>query len=376
MNTPLEKLKKEAQSIRLSQTERTAMYARIEEKMRISTRPARPVKSTYMWYSWRMVGTFAVLVVVVLGTGTTYAAEGSLPGNPLYAIKVGITEPIKEALALSNEAKIKFHTKVAEVRLEEAETLASEGRLGSEARATIAANLEEHLGQIETIAKEIEKVDPEEALEVETHLDSSLSAHSEVLTHIGDNSEDESTRENSIAIAYSASHDTRSSKSARGIVTSKTVAPAAEIATFSVQVATESPIVADVATLSSGEKTLRQLQKKAEDKLKSVEKQFAKLKKNFNATTTVAVEARLKTLKAEKDYNETLRGAIELSTFISASKKFNKGMLESLLSKYDIEIIGEVRGEMDEEKEESEREEKKGEEKKENESRFNIRFGF
>jgi len=160
MTSPLSKLQKEAQSIRLSQTEKAAIYARIEDAMRMGLRPARPVKSTYVWYSWRMVGTFAVLVVVVLGTGTTYAAGGALPGSPLYAVKVGVNEPVRGALAFSNEAKVKFHTEVAEARLEEAEALASEGRLDSETSATLTANLTEHVEQVQTITLQIEEVDP------------------------------------------------------------------------------------------------------------------------------------------------------------------------------------------------------------------------
>jgi len=47
----------------------------------------------------------------------------------LYPVKVYVNENVQGALAVSDEAKLSYHTDIAEVRLEEAEALASQGKL-------------------------------------------------------------------------------------------------------------------------------------------------------------------------------------------------------------------------------------------------------
>lgn len=390
MNTPLEKLHTEAQNIRMSQAEKSAMYARLQQAMGSSVHPTRPVQSTYFMYSWRMVGSFAVLAVVVLGSGTTYAAQGALPGSPLYPIKVGVNEPIKEVLAFSNEAKIKFHTETAQVRLEEAEALASEGRLDNEVSVVLAANITKHVERVQTIAKEIEEVDPAVALEATVQLDSSIAAHGEVLAHLGDRSEDESTRENSLTLAYGGiSRNMGGGGDASGITMAmRATAPAvSEVTTFSattvadpVVVSAELTTVATTtvpaakttatnrsisSTTSPEEKAINQLQRKVEGRLQAVRSQFNAFNKSLSATTSASVEARINFFEdridaaqqaakeqnfelARAEYNSVFAGIIELSTFLTADRKFNKGILDSLLKKYNFEA-GSVKGVMDSE---------------------------
>ncbi len=367
--------------IRMSTAEKHAMRTRLQDAMRISTRPARPVKSQYVWYSWRMAGSFAMLVLIVLGTGTTYAAQGALPGSPLYAVKVGVTEPIKGALAFSNEAKVKFHTEVAETRLEEAEVLASQGRLSSEVSATLAANITEHVERVQTIAKKIEEVDPVAALEVTLQFDSSLAAHGEVLAHLGSESEDQATRENSVVVAYSASKQNMGgSGDASATMAMRAIVPVVdiEVATFSATMVSDtstgteaSSTVVGVTAKSAAnnaassssveEKVVNQLERRVEGRLQAVRSQFNALNKSLTATSSAAVEARINFIEkqieagkeakenedfvlAKAEYNSALGSVIELSTFLAASKRFNKGILESLLGKYHIDIVGEVKG--------------------------------
>lgn len=375
MNNPLEKLHREAESIRMTHAEKTAMWNSIQERMRREARPMRPVKSTYMWVSWRATTAFAVIMVMVIGTGTTYAAEGALPGTPLYAIKVGVNEPVREALAFSNEAKVQFHTEVAETRLEEAEALAAEGRLSGEVSTTLAADLSEHVEKAELIVRKIEETDPGMALEVTVQLDSSLSAHGEVLAHLGEKSEDESTRENSIALAQNAF---RAEKYGYGggavtmaltvqgegvpaeLVSDLPIGGAGDVSTSSTATTAEPMLMATNAapenarmqkSAEEDNKINESLARRAEDKLKDARLKFNAVQKSLSTTTAAAVEARIDAIELQIEeglYNDALRGAIELSTFLSASRKFNKGMLDSLLRKYHIEVnVGEVRGEMD-----------------------------
>src|SRR5581483_8271791 len=104
----------------------------------------RRVRSVYVFFSPRLASALAAVLIIVLGSGTAYASEGALPGDALYAVKVHGTEPALGALAVSDEAKAQWHATVAQTRLEEAETLASQGKLDATTSQELAANFDEH----------------------------------------------------------------------------------------------------------------------------------------------------------------------------------------------------------------------------------------
>lgn len=84
----------------------------------------------------------AVLGISVIGAGTAAAAENSLPGDTLYPIKVGITEPLRGALAISPEAKAEWAIDRAERRINEINTLAARGSLDEKTRAETEERLD------------------------------------------------------------------------------------------------------------------------------------------------------------------------------------------------------------------------------------------
>jgi hypothetical protein len=84
---------------------------------------------------------FAFALVLVVGVGTSYAAEGALPGDPLYAVKVHFTEKVQGAFAISTTEKVEWNAELLERRLTEAETLAAEGKLTSDASAEIGERI-------------------------------------------------------------------------------------------------------------------------------------------------------------------------------------------------------------------------------------------
>lgn len=86
----------------------------------------------------------AVLIVVVSG-GTVAAAEGTLPGDILYPVKVHFTEETRAVLTTTPKARADWAVARAERRLEEAAMLALEGRLDDAVRAEIDTNLDEHM---------------------------------------------------------------------------------------------------------------------------------------------------------------------------------------------------------------------------------------
>ncbi len=85
-----------------------------------------------------------LVFVLVGGSGVAYAAEGSLPGETLYAVKIHVNERIEVALATTVDKKIAVETQIAERRVAEAQKLEAAGRLDATTTAEIEKNFDEH----------------------------------------------------------------------------------------------------------------------------------------------------------------------------------------------------------------------------------------
>lgn len=85
-----------------------------------------------------------IAIALVAGGGTSFAAERAVPGDLLYSVKTEVNENIKSALAFSHEAEAKLQARLAQERLEEAETLAARGSLDAATAARISSDLKAH----------------------------------------------------------------------------------------------------------------------------------------------------------------------------------------------------------------------------------------
>lgn len=86
----------------------------------------------------------ALLIIVVTGGGVASAAEGAIPGDVLYPIKIALTEKIRTALATTPKAKAKLHVQLANERLKEAEKLSVLGKLTATTTAELSENFALH----------------------------------------------------------------------------------------------------------------------------------------------------------------------------------------------------------------------------------------
>lgn len=84
---------------------------------------------------------FIILIAVMIGGGTTLAAQGAVPGDLLYPVKTGVNENIRGAFAMSADSEARLQASILEERLEEAQELQAKGSLTGETAQTVATNI-------------------------------------------------------------------------------------------------------------------------------------------------------------------------------------------------------------------------------------------
>lgn len=126
-----------------------------------------------------------IMCILVFGVSFSYAAENALPGDTLYPVKIYINENIRTVLAVTPQAKAGWEIRQAERRLEEAEKLASEGRLSAQASAEISISFQSRAAQIyKNIEKFKSKGQISDAAEISSNLEASLFAHKKILSEL------------------------------------------------------------------------------------------------------------------------------------------------------------------------------------------------
>lgn len=155
MNDLQEQLQKQAADMGLTRNEKDAMRMAIQAHMR--AHPAKPVPS--LWFGWVMQARFMVpaLAILLLCVSTTYAAQGALPGDLLYPIKIHINEQVEVALAGTPTKKVAVETSLAERRVGEAQTLAARGALDVSTTKELEDNFNAHAQEAITLATTIEE---------------------------------------------------------------------------------------------------------------------------------------------------------------------------------------------------------------------------
>src|SRR6185436_14919248 len=108
MNDELKNFKGSPDELRLSQDEERAMRASIVQYVH-----AHPREHASR-YGFRWLVTHPALgmagLLIVAGAGTSFGAEGALPGDLLYPVKVKVNEEVRGALTLSSESKAEWQT--------------------------------------------------------------------------------------------------------------------------------------------------------------------------------------------------------------------------------------------------------------------------
>lgn len=129
-----------------------------------------------------MIIALIIALVLAVGGGVSVAAEHSLPGSPLYPIKINVNEEVREALTFSDEAKAEYESERAGRRLDESEQLATDGRLDAKTSSEAETNFQMRIDKVtQLIAQFQSKQDYRAAADVSANLETSLRAHDQIL---------------------------------------------------------------------------------------------------------------------------------------------------------------------------------------------------
>lgn len=153
-------------------------------------KPLRQTTFARLSYAWTFSArpVAAVLIVALFAStgGISYAAEGTLPGDWLYGIKTNITEPVKGALALSSQAKSDWAASVAQTRVQEAATLAAEGRLDDETQDELENSFDAHVEVAATLIASETSTSPDTVIANAIGFEARLAESERVLTQVGE----------------------------------------------------------------------------------------------------------------------------------------------------------------------------------------------
>lgn len=117
-------------------------------------------------------GALMLTLMVAGGTQASIAAEGAVPGDILYPLKVSIAEPMALVLSLSPARKAELSAEFASRRVDEAASLASSNKLNNERADELAARFDTH---VDELAKETVELESKGELSVSLAVRSDLS---------------------------------------------------------------------------------------------------------------------------------------------------------------------------------------------------------
>jgi hypothetical protein len=137
----------------------------------------------------------AIVLAISSATGVAMVAETTVPGDLLYPVKVSVNEAVRDVITVSDVASANWEIRKAERRLEEAEELALRG--DKDPLARVEANFERYLAKVTEIQEKLKNNDRVvEVLDVNSRLDSALSAHERTMDRIRLSSSDEEEQNN------------------------------------------------------------------------------------------------------------------------------------------------------------------------------------
>lgn len=196
-----EQLHKKALTVKLRAAEKRALRERVVSYMEYHPLP-KEMKSTKQGYTPTLVSEefrvvafpFKLITRWVAGTAVLillivpFAAERSVPGDSLYALKQ-FNEEVRGTLSFDTIQKVEWETERLNRRIAEARLLASEGRLTDEVEAEVAEAVRTHSANAQKNIEVLRGEDADEATLASFALETTLSVQSAALQEDGQSSD-------------------------------------------------------------------------------------------------------------------------------------------------------------------------------------------
>lgn len=362
----LNNLKTESTKLRMTPAEKAAMKASVfgaPAPVSLAPQPSAYFGAFSFMHTRVLVPAFT-FVLVFGGVGTAAAAQGTLPGDILYPVKISINEAVEVALATSPVARAEVSAKLAERRVEEAEALAAQGKLDAAVGEELAANFEAHVESADEHTTEVEAQDPSAAASLRAKLDSSLLAHGEILATLTVGSGKENQEGTGVVAAKVLARTSGSARVAYAPANMRNakIAPAAETMsmTMAIDVASDTATSADAAGTVSlegdmidqaphgDEQAALRTQARAQEAVASARATFDANKNDLSAAIVTQVSGEFAKIdelmelgsttlatghyaETEGDYTEALRRATKLGVLLKVQARIEQNIITPIL---------------------------------------------
>lgn len=147
-------LRSQSLSIHEKNTMRQAISLSIQKSERGGVaKPEQNILHSFVFLFRRTFAVSALSLALVIsgGLGVVRAAEGALPGQSLYPVKINVNESVIGTFKRSDAARAEWERERAGRRIAEAETLAEAGKLGDKEKNEIEQHLSENRKAFEEI---------------------------------------------------------------------------------------------------------------------------------------------------------------------------------------------------------------------------------
>lgn len=204
MNDIERQFKSFASKIKLSSIEQEDIKANLLRQVfaRSSMHTERPRVSPFsVWFKFVPTALIAILFV---GGGVSFAAKDTLPGDLLYPFKLGVTEKVQGLLLVSTKEQAKFEIILVERRTEEAIKLVHTGKLDDKKNATLSLAIEKHTDSINSKVEELKTTDKTAAKDVAGSLAASLTEQVENIAKAGETQSIDATDVLPLAVSMQA----------------------------------------------------------------------------------------------------------------------------------------------------------------------------
>ncbi|MES2223648.1 MAG: DUF5667 domain-containing protein [Patescibacteria group bacterium] len=192
MRTRLKNIVKKAKGISLSSDEKDsikhALLKHIEDNPLVEESGSFQIHKRVSYSEWvgnyfnnkKLMVPSALLLLLVLTGGISFASSNALPGSLLYPVKI-LNEKVGLAFATDQKEKVKMLTLNANTRLEEAEALYTQGKLDQKTETDLAESFEEDSVQANVTLEHLQKDDKGSSNEEATRFRGDLDKHQKII---------------------------------------------------------------------------------------------------------------------------------------------------------------------------------------------------